>query len=191
MAELNEEYKRRHKPVRQTKPNMPHQGYYVPQRHPEKCLTKTNQFRSSWELAFFDWCDRNQNVLRWASEPLYIEYRNPLSSMKYCEANGLDWTNPIYWKINKYYPDVWVEMRDPDGTIHKRFIEIKPREQAVAPVQPGPNAKLKEVKKFNQLGLQYLQNQHKWAAATKYCAERGAEFLVYTEVELKRLGVIY
>jgi hypothetical protein len=189
MAELNEDYKRRHGAVRSEKMKF-HQGYYVPQRHPEKCLSATNIYRSSWELAFFDWCDRSESVLRWASEPISVEYRNPIAAMKYCEQYHLDWTNPIYWRPAKYFIDVWIELKEQNGNIRKIFIEIKPYDQSVAPKQPAPNAKLKEHKAYNRLALQYLQNQQKWTAAKKYCEDRGAEFMVITEVQMKKMGII-
>ena len=189
MAELNEDYKKRHGAVRSEKMKF-HQGYYVPQLHPEKCLSKTNIYRSSWELAFYDWCDRNADVVRWASEPISVEYKNPLSCMKYCETYKLDWRNPIYWKTAKYNIDVWIELREKNGNVRKIFIEIKPYEQSVPPKQPGPNAKLKEHKAFNRLALQYIQNQQKWIAAKKFCEARGAEFMVLTELTLKKMGII-
>ena len=55
---------------------------------------------------------------------------------------------------------------------------------------PKQDAKLREFKAYNRLAMQYLVNEQKWAAAKKFCAERGAEFKVYTEVELKKLGII-
>ena len=103
----------------------------------------------------------------------------------------MDWTNPIYWKIAKYHIDAWIELQDVNGNVRKIFIEIKPHEQSVAPVQPGPNAKIKEHKQYNRLAMQFLQNQQKWAAAKAYCEARGAEFEVWTEVRLKKLGIIH
>jgi hypothetical protein len=40
MSELNEKYKNSHKPQRKTDKQKFSQGYYIPTRHPEKCLSK-------------------------------------------------------------------------------------------------------------------------------------------------------
>ena len=191
MPELNEKYKNAHKPQRKTEKQKFTQGYYVPTRHPDNCFSKQWIFRGSGEYHVDDYCDRCDAILRWATEPIAIEYLNPIANQKYCMERKLDWKNPIYWKRMKYYPDVWIEIMGPDGkSVRKIFIEIKPYDQSVAPKQPKPDAKLKEHKAYNRLATQYLINQQKWAAAKKFCAERGAEFAVYTEVELKKLGII-
>lgn len=191
MSELNEKYKNAHKPQRKTEKQKFSQGYYIPMRHPEKCLSRQCIYRSSWEEKFYDFCDRCDDIVRWATEPIAIEYLNPLANFNYCVERNLDWQNPIYWKKAKYYVDVWVELRKRDGSgVRKIFIEIKPYNQSVAPQMPKEGAKLKEVKAYNRLAQQYLVNQQKWASAKKYCEQRGAEFMVFTEKELTKLGII-
>ena len=44
-------YKLQHKPQKNSRFK---QGYFYPQ-HPEKWVTKINEYRSSWEQKFFDW----------------------------------------------------------------------------------------------------------------------------------------
>ena len=158
MAELNEKYKNAHKPQRKTDKQKFSQGYYVPMRHPEKCLSQQCIYRSSWEYKFYDFCDRSDFIVRWATEPIAIEYLNPIANMEYCWERKLDWQNPIYWKRAKYYVDVWIELRQADGNIKKIFIEIKPYNQSVAPEPLKPDAKLKEKKAYNRLAMQYLVN---------------------------------
>ena len=46
---MDDNYKKRHKPQRNSKYK---QGYFHPQ-HPEKWVTKTNEYRSSWEFFFY------------------------------------------------------------------------------------------------------------------------------------------
>ena len=46
---MDDNYKKRHKPQRNSRYK---QGYFHPQ-HPEKWVTKTNEYRSSWEFFFF------------------------------------------------------------------------------------------------------------------------------------------
>lgn len=152
MAELNEAYKNKHKPQRKTDKQKFSQGYYVPMRHPEKCLSRSCIYRSSWEEHFYDFCDRSDEIVRWATEPIAIEYLNPLANFKYCEERHLDWKNPVYWKRAKYYVDVWIELRRKDGNgVRKIFIEIKPKNQAVAPPPLKPDAKMKDIKQYNRL----------------------------------------
>lgn len=98
------------------------QGFYVP-KNPEKyrhsifSLTENEglknriKYRSSWELKFFVWCDTNENVKWWSSEPFGIDYFNPISEKK-----------------AKYYPDVFLEYYD-----QKYLIEIKPQKEIYNP----------------------------------------------------------
>ena len=37
------------------------------------------RYRSSWENVFMNFCDTNENVMQWASEPVRISYRHPLT----------------------------------------------------------------------------------------------------------------
>ena len=55
------------------------QGHYKP-RNPKKYVGKGSIiYRSSWELAFMNFCDNNEHVTEWASESIRIPYRNPLT----------------------------------------------------------------------------------------------------------------
>lgn len=186
---MNDDYKKRHKPLHESKTRY-HQGYYVPKLHPEKCLTKENIYRSSWEMMFFDWCDRCSAVIRWAAEPLGIKYKNPVKNMEYCKKNGLDPNNPNYWPVCNYYTDVWIELKGKDEKIKKIFIEIKPYSQTQPPKPLKPNATMKEIKRYNREAETYLVNQAKWAAAKIEFTRRGAEFMIVTERTLEKLRLI-
>ena len=37
------------------------------------------RYRSGWEMTFMMFLDSNDNVINWASEPVRIPYRNPLT----------------------------------------------------------------------------------------------------------------
>lgn len=191
MAALNSTYKSKHKPLKEGQSHY-HQGYYTPTRHPEKCLSLgQNIYRSSWEMKFFDWCDRCDSVVRWAAEPISIPYLSPTANFDYCIKNHLDPKNSLFWKKQNYNVDVWIELSKKDGSgVRKIFIEIKPYAQTIQPVPPKPDAKLKEFKAYNRDAMTYLTNQAKWEAATKYFKERGCEFIVVTEHTLKKLGIL-
>jgi hypothetical protein len=59
-----------------------HQGKFHPQ-NPNKYLGDPNNivYRSSWELHFLQWCDRNDNVLEYASEEFSIPYVSPVDNL--------------------------------------------------------------------------------------------------------------
>ena len=86
---LNSNYKKQHKPVVNSDKVKYKQGYYIP-KHPEKCLTAENVYRSGWEYFFMRYCDDCPNIVRWASEPIKVQYWNPVANMEYCVKNGLD-----------------------------------------------------------------------------------------------------
>ena len=190
MISINEKYKKYHKPLQEGKTHF-HQGYFIPTLHPEKCLTKENIYRSSWEQKFFDWCDRCDAVVRWASEPVKVEYLNPVTNIEYCKKNNLDPKNPVYWKKANYYVDAWIEIKKKDDdSIRKIFIEIKPYAETQKPKPVSPNASLKEIKAFNRAAMTYLVNQAKWKAADAEFKKRNCEFMVVTEKTLKKLKII-
>lgn len=132
------------------------QGIYTP-KNPEKYIGKGNpKFRSSWELMFFNFCDGNTNVLKWASESIHIPYRNPITG-----------------KQTIYIPDVFILYRDKNGKENAELIEIKPSSQATLSEAKSKVDKVKVV-----------VNQAKWQAAMHYCARLGMKFRVVTEAEL-------
>lgn len=185
---INKDYKKKHKPLSEQKSHF-HQGYYIP-RNREKCLTVENIYRSSWEAKFFRWCDDCPQVIRWASEPVAIKYKNPVANLEYCVKNNLNPNDPRYWKVCNYYTDVWIELQTQSGNIRKIFIEIKPYAQTQMPKPLQEGASLKEHKAFNREAETYLVNKAKWEAAAKEFNARGAEFMVVTEKTLSKLGLL-
>lgn len=119
--------------------------------------------RSSWELKFMNWCDRNDAVLEWGSEVAVIPYVSPIDK-----------------KVHRYFVDFYMKIKDTQGNVKKYLIEIKPKRFTQEPVKPK-----KMSKQFIQEVYTYSVNQAKWKAAKEFCADRGFEFLILTEEELK------
>jgi hypothetical protein len=112
--------------------------------------------RSSWEVRFAQYCDLNEDVLEWASEPVEIPYRNPVKG-----------TQSIY------IPDFIIKFRNAKGAVETRLIEIKPEKEAL------------EEKAKNQYDtLSLMVNKAKWLAAAAWCSRRGIKFMTLTESSL-------
>lgn len=140
------------------------QGTYFP-INKTKCLNKVCSYRSSWELKMMEWLDRSSNVVRWSSEKIEIPYISPLDG-----------------KQHRYYPDAYVEIRQPDGTVGKFIIEVKPQAQSVAPT-PSKRKKQKTILYEQSM---WMVNRAKWASAEQFCKLRHMKFTIVTE---KHLGI--
>lgn len=117
--------------------------------------------RSSWEHAFFNWCDDSDSVLSYSSEEVVIPYR--------CMTDN---------KSHKYYVDAKITVKDADNIIKTYLVEIKPYAQTIPPIyKKNKNTYLKE-------SMTYGKNQSKWYAAENYCEIRGWGFLIITEKQL-------
>ena len=140
-----------------------YKGRFSP-RYPEKYKGNPTNivYRSSWELKFMGYLDKNPNVLQWASEEVAIPYRSPLDG-----------------KWHRYFPDFIVRMRDADGKMVVKMIEIKPMSQSVPPEvrQKGQRITKKYLREVATYGI----NNAKWEAAKEFCADRNWEFVVLTE----------
>jgi hypothetical protein len=137
------------------------QGKYIP-KHPEKYVGKGNIiYRSSWEFSFMNWCDNNSSVLKWASEPLRIPYRDPFTG-----------------KNTSYVPDFFIQYLDKDNKIHTEIIEIKPEKQQL--MEKAGRSKINQ--------QMVIKNQAKWAASSAYCKQNGLIFRVLNENNLFHTG---
>lgn len=112
--------------------------------------------RSRWEMMFVEFCDSNQDVLEWASEPWEIPYKNPIKKSQ-----------------SVYVPDFLVAVRQQSGRIVKMLIEIKPAKEA-----------LKERARSAIDTAKVIENQAKWKAAEWWCQRRGLVFRIMTEHDL-------
>tara|TARA_E500000318_G_C3508023_1_gene191166 strand:+ start:469 stop:903 length:435 start_codon:yes stop_codon:yes gene_type:complete len=119
-------------------------------------------YRSLWELKFMNYCDKNQNILKWWSEELAIPYKSPIDN-----------------RIHKYFPDFYIKYIDTKGNVKESLIEIKPAKQVREPKKQKVRSK-----KYVSEVVEYAKNQAKWEAAKDYCDDRRWEFKVLTEHEL-------
>ena len=120
-------------------------------------------YRSSWELKFMIYCDKNPAILEWGSEEIFIPYISPLDG-----------------KRHKYYPDFYIKVRDKTGKVKKYLVEVKPAYQV-----KGPQVQKRKTKKYITEVTTYAVNQAKWTAAKEFCADHMWEFIILTEHELK------
>ena len=124
-------------------------------KNPEKYVgSKMPYCRSSWETTFCMFCDNNPSIQQWASEPVKIPYRDPLTG-----------------KPTVYVPDFLISYVDKNMKKHAELIEIKPANQMLIE-KVGKNP-------YNQ--AQYVKNMAKWAAANKWAQQQGLKFRVINE----------
>lgn len=135
-------------------------------RNPHKYLGDVDKIRcrSSWERDVYSFCDNNVRVIAWSSENIVIPYMKPILT-----NNG----TPSVKKAN-YYPDLYVEYVDINGTLNKELIEIKPKKQTMPSKSKNFSTNFVE-------NMTYLVNQAKWDAAQKYCIVNGIKFSIMTE----------
>ena len=140
-----------------------YKGKYYP-THPEKYKGDPTGivYRSLWERKFMVYCDKNTNVLEWASEEIAIPYRSPVDN-----------------KIHRYFPDFYMKVKETGGQVKRYIIEVKPLKQTTPPKKPKS-----QTKAYIREAYEYAKNQAKWKVAREYCKDRMWEFKVVTEKEL-------
>tara|TARA_E500000318_G_scaffold2690_1_gene3369 strand:- start:221 stop:649 length:429 start_codon:yes stop_codon:yes gene_type:complete len=138
---------------------MAYKGKYQPS-FPRKYKGNSSNiiYRSLWERKFMVYCDKNENILEWASEEIALPYRSPLDN-----------------KIHRYFPDFYIKIKESNGVVKKMLIEVKPKKQTSKPLKE--KASVYEVR-------EYIRNQAKWKAAKDFCDDRQWEFKILTEDEL-------
>jgi len=119
-------------------------------------------YRSLWERKFMVYCDKNQNILEWASEEIAIPYRSPIDN-----------------RVHRYFPDFYMKVKETNGKIKNYVIEVKPAKQTKPPKKPK-----RQTKGYIREAYEYARNQAKWKMAKEFCADRQWEFKVVTEKEL-------
>ena len=119
-------------------------------------------YRSLWERKFMVYCDKNQNILEWASEEIAIPYRSPIDN-----------------RVHRYFPDFYMKVKETNGKIKNYVIEVKPAKQTRPPAKPK-----RQTKGYIREAYEYAKNQAKWKMAKEFCADRQWEFKVVTEKEL-------
>ena len=119
-------------------------------------------YMSLWERKFMVYCDKNQNILEWASEEIAIPYRSPIDN-----------------RVHRYFPDFYMKVKEMNGKIKRYVIEVKPAKQTKPPAKPK-----RQTKGYIREAYEYAKNQAKWKMAREFCADRQWEFKVVTEKEL-------
>ena len=142
---------------------MSYKGKYYPS-YPRKYKGDPTNiiYRSLWERKFMVYCDKNDNILEWASEEIAIPYRSPIDN-----------------RVHRYFPDFYMKVKERGGKVKRYVIEVKPAKQTKPPVKPK-----RQTKGYIREAYEYAKNQAKWKMAKEFCADRQWEFKVVTEKEL-------
>ena len=142
---------------------MSYKGKYYPS-YPNKYKGDPTNiiYRSLWERKFMVYCDKNDNILEWASEEISIPYRSPIDN-----------------RVHRYFPDFYMKVKERGGKVKRYVIEVKPAKQTKPPVKPK-----RQTKGYIREAYEYAKNQAKWKMAREFCADRQWEFKVVTEKEL-------
>lgn len=138
------------------------QGYYSPKNRNKYIGTLPIIYRSSWERKFCHWCDHNEYVIYWASEPLGVKYYNILDK-----------------KFHTYYPDFYVKINK-DGMIDEYLVEVKPKAQLQKPKLPKRKTK-KAMKNYKYGYETYIRNLCKTDALNKLAESRNYKVMLLTE----------
>lgn len=109
------------------------------------------------------WCDNNPFVTSWSSEEIVIPYR--------CMTDN---------RIHRYFVDMKIVFES--GKV--MIIELKPKCQTTP-----PEKKNKRHKTFLREVLTYTKNVSKWEAAKAWSDAKGYTFAIWTEDDLRKLGV--
>lgn len=128
------------------------------------------KYRSLWERQVFRWLDAHPKVLGWSSEEYVVGYR--------CKTDN---------RLHKYYIDLFVRWDSTDGSSIPRrctLIEIKPKKETLAPKSGN-----RKTKKYLREVFTYAKNISKWEAAQAFAEKRDMDFVIWTEVEIKALGI--
>lgn len=137
-------------------------------KNPEKYVRKAGLndivYRSSWELFVMKWCDKNPDVISWGSEEVIIPYISKVDN-----------------KRHRYFLDFYIKFKN--NKIY--LVEVKPKYQTA---EPKPGLKKSKKKLLSEVTT-YATNVSKWAAARAFAVERNAEFHIWTEDDLEKLGM--
>lgn len=136
------------------------QGYYNPV-NPTKYIGPVDRiiYRSSLEKEFMIECDTNPQVVRWQSEPDFLNIR---------------YVNPFKKRMATYYPDFYIQFNSRKKGLLHLVIEIKASNMMSIP--KGGVGKMANFVKVN-----FVLNQAKKQAAEKICASKGMLYMVMTD----------
>jgi len=138
------------------------QGYYKPKQTAKyRGNSSAIVFRSSWEKKVMMFFDESMNIEWWNSEGLMIPYFNPIDK-----------------KVHSYFPDFIFLNKKKETWI----IEVKPYKETIPPS--------KRLRNYRGALVTYIINQSKWKSAMKFCEKQNIRFAVWTERELKKMGIL-
>lgn len=147
------------------------QGYFhptVPTKYygdPTKIIC-----RSGWERKFCQYCDTQESVVLWGSEPVEIPYVHPFT----VDKNG----RPA---IKPYNVDFYMKVRTGEDTFKEYLVEVKPAKKLKAPKRPTGTITTKKLEGYNVQVKEYFTNLAKFKAAEDFAEARGWKFVVITE----------
>ena len=120
-------------------------------------------YRSMWEKYCMMYFDTSKEVISWSSEEVIIPY--------YYEADR---------KYHRYYPDFTVTWKNGSTSL----VEVKPHKETEPPKGN------KRTKRYITEAYTYVKNRNKWEAAEEYCKDHKWNFEIWTEVELRLMGIL-
>lgn len=140
-----------------------HQGLFNPQ-NPQKYKGQMPIiYRSELEFKFCTFCDETPKVLKWSSEPMYV-----------------DWIDPVTKKTHHYHPDFVIEIFK-NGITETIVIEVKPLEMIKQPKPLLKSATTKNIKNYNLKLKTFIINMTKMKAAQAACNKLGFKYMFLTE----------
>lgn len=144
---------------------MAYSGYFRP-KNPKKYVGDPTNiiYRSSWEARFMNKFDKEDWVISWSSEEIYVPYLSPIDN-----------------RWHRYFPDFIVKVRDSKDEIKTWMVEVKPKKQT-----KEPERKKRITKQYLAEVTTWGVNQSKWKYAREYCLDKGWEFVIFTEDQLPR-----
>ena len=135
-------------------------------RHPEMYKGKSDDviYRSNWEKQCFIYLDGNKDVEWWNSEEFVVRY--------YYDVDK---------KYHRYFIDLCIRWKNGEMLL----VEVKPKRQTVPP-------KVKKPKSKSSLNEAYtwIKNSNKWHAADQVAKDNGWDFVIWTEDDLERFGIL-
>ena len=145
---------------------MAYKGKFTTFENPEKYIGDRDNviYRSLWERNVMKWLDTNPNIIEWGSEEMSINYEHPVRG-----------------GTARYFPDFIFKHKD--GSV--KVVEVKPFKKTKQPDKPK-----RQTQKYIEEVMTYGVNQEKWAEAEKVCKRNNISFEIWTEIKLKKLGIL-
>lgn len=141
------------------------QGRYIVQNRAKyKGNVNNVRFLSSWERTAFRMMDANPDVIYWNSEETVIPYVSPKDG-----------------RIHRYYMDLTIWTRKPEGGLQVTLVEIKPLAQTKP---PRKSKTAKGQQRYLRECATFAINSAKWDATEKLCKSKGWIFEKWTEEQL-------